>query len=361
MSVQADKYKLGLFILAVLAVLLAVVLALGSGRMFSRKLRLVTSFDHSVQGLEIGSAVKYRGVQVGRVEDISLAKAGESIRVDITVNTEKFKLEGLESEHIDHTQFTQLFQQAVSKGLRASLNLTGITGMKCVEFDYVAAAGEIAAPEIQVDADLIYVPSHASGLMQLEESVTETAARIAEVDFAAISAELKSLLGTANAFLQDPRLQSAFSDLSATVQSLRTVAKKLDAVLDETMLDKTSEIVGNLTELSDDLRKVSGRVAGTLEGETLQTAVADIVYSAAKMRSLIEKVDRELGTLDIQGTAKDVRTAFQEAGQAAQVVSGMHADLNRGLHELDRTLRGIRRLADYLQENPSAIVRGKPE
>jgi len=75
MSQQASYFRLGLFILAAIAVFLGIVLALSAGQVFRQTVVLETYFNESVQGLDSGSAVKYRGVQLGRVTNISFTWA----------------------------------------------------------------------------------------------------------------------------------------------------------------------------------------------------------------------------------------------------------------------------------------------
>ena len=51
-----------------------------SARFFRKKALVETYIDESVQGLDVGSPVKFRGVPVGRVEQISLTSAEYATR-----------------------------------------------------------------------------------------------------------------------------------------------------------------------------------------------------------------------------------------------------------------------------------------
>ena len=59
MATEANRFRLGLFIIASAVALVGVVVVLGAGRLFRKQIQFVTVFDSSVQGLEIGSALKY--------------------------------------------------------------------------------------------------------------------------------------------------------------------------------------------------------------------------------------------------------------------------------------------------------------
>src|SRR5689334_24962763 len=75
-------FKIGIFVIS--AVILGVlgVVVLGAGAIFQKKNIAETYIDESVQGLDVGSPVKFRGVPVGRVEDISLTSAAYRTRLE---------------------------------------------------------------------------------------------------------------------------------------------------------------------------------------------------------------------------------------------------------------------------------------
>ncbi|HWO09338.1 MAG TPA: MlaD family protein, partial [Polyangiaceae bacterium] len=72
MATGTNHYKLGLFVLLGMAVALAFVITLGARNWNAATVRYVSYFDESVQGLEVGSPVKFRGVTVGRVAIIGV-------------------------------------------------------------------------------------------------------------------------------------------------------------------------------------------------------------------------------------------------------------------------------------------------
>src|SRR5438046_9638009 len=70
MSAQANNFKLGLFVIGAVVAGVLLLLIVGSGRWFQSKTVIETYFNESVEGLDIGSNVKYRGVSVGEVKRI---------------------------------------------------------------------------------------------------------------------------------------------------------------------------------------------------------------------------------------------------------------------------------------------------
>src|SRR5262245_42306418 len=114
MAAQARKLRVGLFVIS--AVLIAVVAAvwLGASRFLTNEVQAVTYFAESVQGLDPGAAVKFRGVPAGRVERIGIAPDGNLIEVVMSL----------------HSSFAQ--RMLSDTQLRAQLQLSGITGLRYV-------------------------------------------------------------------------------------------------------------------------------------------------------------------------------------------------------------------------------------
>ena len=75
MSAKANYFKLGLFILMGVALIFAGVLIFGAGKIFEKRLRIETYVNESVQGIDIGSKVKFRGVTIGNVSKIDFTSS----------------------------------------------------------------------------------------------------------------------------------------------------------------------------------------------------------------------------------------------------------------------------------------------
>ena len=78
-------FKIGIFVISAVVIGIIGVVVLGVGTIFQKKSIVETYIDESVQGLDVGSPVKFRGVPVGRVEQISLTSAEYSTRREYVV------------------------------------------------------------------------------------------------------------------------------------------------------------------------------------------------------------------------------------------------------------------------------------
>jgi ABC-type transporter Mla subunit MlaD len=66
-ATEAHKFEVGVFVIVTTVVAIAGAIWLGASRFFEKTEPYVTYFSESVQGLDPGSAVKYRGVPGGHV------------------------------------------------------------------------------------------------------------------------------------------------------------------------------------------------------------------------------------------------------------------------------------------------------
>src|SRR4029079_13920980 len=71
MSQKANCFKLGLFVIGAVVAGILVLFIIGTGLFFERRVIIETYFKESVQGLDIGSKLKLRGVTIGEVTRIS--------------------------------------------------------------------------------------------------------------------------------------------------------------------------------------------------------------------------------------------------------------------------------------------------
>ena len=70
MSKRANTTVIGAFVIGAIALILSAVVLIGTGQFFNERIVVVTVFEGSVTGLQVGSPVEFRGVPVGTVKGI---------------------------------------------------------------------------------------------------------------------------------------------------------------------------------------------------------------------------------------------------------------------------------------------------
>ena len=144
MALKANYFKLGLFVIGAIVAGAIVLVVIGSGRWFQPKLTIETYFNESVQGLDLGSKLKYRGVAIGEVTKIGftynkyqldrpMVERARYVLVEAQIEP---RLLGGRAAAGDITN-PKNAQAEIDRGLRVRLSPQGITGTSYLEIDYV--------------------------------------------------------------------------------------------------------------------------------------------------------------------------------------------------------------------------------
>ena len=313
----------GVFILSGVLLLLVLLFFLGLSDLFTHKVPMRTGFTESIQGLSKGSAVKYRGVQIGTVSDIAILVKENIIQVDMEIDPKNFARDHRYNELSDE-EFRRFFRTEIKeKGLRARLEMLGITGMKYIDFDYFAPPGTSLPPEplFAGKKRVIFVPGVPSQLKNITGTLTTAVDRLSKIPFERISDQLENALTNMGQILGSQEIRLAISRINDTADNLEKSSHAIANVLSEERMQK----------LTDQFEKILTNV------NDLQKSVSQITTDSK---------------------IPETTEAFRKA---METVSERRLDLAAALAKLDQTLESIRALTDYLSTDPASLLRGKPQ
>lgn len=329
MKIKFSPAVVGAFVLGAFGLIIIALLAFGGVNFFSKPQRFVVYFDETIHGLDLGSPVKLRGVRVGRVVDLNIrydAATNKSV-VAVVCELSKNMLADANGGVIDVSSRNKL-QELIDRGMYAQLGVLGLaTGMLYVELDF-RDPKEFPATTRVSELKYAVVPAAKSTISEAQASVVEILARLKEVDFAGISAELKALLATT-------RKQVDGLDLKGVAVQWR----------------KTGEAVETLAT-SPEIKQTFANLNATL----------------ADVRGVLAKLDTQVATngTQLQATLVQVRETLASFNAAADGVrrfvaaqSGLGAETTHTLNQLAEAADAVQRLADFLERNPQALINGK--
>ena len=300
MATEARKLRVGIFVIVAAGIAVAAAIWLGASRYLADETRTVTYFSESVQGLDPGAAVKYRGVPAGRVERIGIAPDGDLIEVVMSVDR-KFADRMLK----DPT-------------LRAQLQLSGITGLRYVEID--RTSGEAQPPQLSFEPEYPLIPSSPSQFKAVQEALQDIYGRVMSVDLAGISADTRETLQAAGKILRDERLP---------------------------------QIIGNMAEITDSARKATANVEQMTAGVRLAPVVTELHQTTAQAKDL-------LGELRTGDTGRELRSTLREVDGLARTMQSFVLDLQSMVDRLNRASDNLEQLTDVLRQQPSRLLFSSP-
>jgi len=298
MSKPINNFKLGLFTLFGLAILVAGVLAFGARSYFEPASQYETYIPGDVTGLAVGSAVELRGVHVGKVSRIDFSWTEYEVTQPSYIVVE-FQMRDDIAPLPHGAAQNELLQSAIKRGLRARVKGKGITGTCILSLEYVNPAEN---PPVQVPwtPRHTYIPSAPGEIGELLASVEKTLHNVERLDFNAMNRLLVDDLKSAGRLLNNAG-QLDFGGLSTNVNFLLMDFRDIDAKLKSLIQDtddtvqkvKLEKLSGDLDGLVDQLRDVAAR---------LEPGVANIDLDAlnevlANARQSIHDLDDILANL----------------------------------------------------------------
>ncbi len=302
MATEARKAQVGLFVIGAIVLAVGAAIWLGASRYFADEVPMVTYFSESVQGLEAGSAVRYRGVPAGRVDEIRIAPDGELIEVLMSVK----------SGVVQYLLF--------DTSLRAQLQLSGITGLRYVEIDRHTGDALDKSPAIPFKAPYSIIRSTPSSFAAIQEALEQIYDKVMSVDLAGISSDTRTTLQAADQILRDERLQSTLTNLA-------------------------------------DLSASAGRVTANVEKITHGVELAPVVR---ELRSTTQEAHAFIRELHEGQTGEQLRSTLAEFAGLAHSTQEFVVGLQGTLDRLDRTVGSLQRLTDQIAEHPSQLLFSAP-
>jgi ABC-type transporter Mla subunit MlaD len=282
---HTNHWKLGLFVVTGLAIGLAAIFWLGLRRLNRDAVPMVTYFDESVQGLDVGSPVKFRGVTLGTVSAITVAPDQRHVEVWMRLYKAELARMGVDPDGPRDRLW------------RPQLASAGITGVKFVQFDTFPPERH-PEPELAFAvSDRYYVAAVPSTLKSLEEVANEFLAKLPT---------LTDNLG--DAILEAKRALRALSEVAGWVRDDESGLKKLAATLNETAEAlKQSIRQAELAQTTSTVRTAAGSVnaaANRLGGQSaqLEQALVGLRETLEAVRLLAARLERDPSAL-VRGRA----------------------------------------------------------
>lgn len=345
MSLKANYFKLGLFVTGAVVAGVVVLVVIGSGRWFQPKLTIETYFNESVQGLDVGSKLKYRGVVIGEVKSIGftynwyqqdkpMLQRERYVLVEAQIQP---KLVGGRAGAGELTE-QKSADLEIEKGLRVRLAPQGITGTSYLEIDYVDPVPEVL-PIDWVPGN-VYIPSAPSTVATVVNSVIETLQRLHNLDVEQALTNFDKLMVTANARLEpiDTKLIS-----QRTERVLAKIETTLDSLATKNLSDEGVALLSELRATNAELRK-------TFASPVLQKLPDDAAAALARVRAI----------LDDPNVPKTLAHLSQTLGRIDRILTGGEADLAVTVENLRQITDNLRDLTEDSKRYPANVIFGEP-
>ncbi len=303
---RSERIRLGLFLVVATSLLVAALAILSGARFLEDRDQYTVRFTGaSVAGLEIGADVRYQGVRVGRVQDITIDTSDlQTVIVSLSLRS----------------------GTPIRVDTEATLQFQGITGLKMIEL----RAGDPLSPALESGST---IPASTT----LVERMGERAERIAD----RLELVLEGLAGVVDA------------DNRGTMESL---------------LLTLHEAADSLGRASGRFRHLVDRTEGLTTSTQGLIAHADSILRSTDLTQTLSNLasaSRDLDAANLDSLAGVATTALSEAERAFThldlVLVQSREDILRSTESLREGADHMNEFARLIAEDPSRILRGTSE
>ncbi len=260
-------------------------------------------FRGSVRGLAVGAPVELFGIQIGSVTSVNLEFDPNGLEFRVAVSFEIQPERILNSGPVRDRDPLEVTRRMVAHGMRVQLRSANLlTGQLFVALDYFQ---DVPAATVEEKNGAVVLPTVAGGLDSITANIGEILRKVDSLPLEAIGRNLNEALAGVRTITAGPDTKQSLRTLNETLTEVQDLVRKADA--------GAGPALKRLPEIAQGLQNVVDR-AGKLVGST-------------------------------------------DAGYGAN--SEFRRDLERLLLQVSDTARSVRLLADYLDQHPEALLRGR--
>jgi ABC-type transporter Mla subunit MlaD len=284
-----SSFKVGLFVLGAIALVLAGLIAFGLRNALRTMVTYETYVTAGVDGIGVGSPVKLKGVRVGEVSQVVFSwveypgGSPDAVVIRFRVTPDALPAPG---------------SKTAPPNLRAAVTTQGLTGISMLSLDVIDRPG--AEPPLAYSWTPKYpvIPSTPGQLQRLLASADRIVGQLGALDLARLQDRVERALDAAErAFAQLEQLQAG-------------------------------RVSGELAGAARDVRGLAGDARRTLRGMRLEEVSEETRALLASLRASSDRVHRladRLESVDV----REVNAAVASARQAAQGLEAAAQQLRR--------------------------------
>ncbi len=349
MTPRPRALRIGAFALGALAVLVATVATVFGGGLFERRDTVVMHFAGSVWGLKTGAPVVLRGVRVGTVTEVGLAHgelgagaaggAGPGFTVPVRAELQRSAIADLRRGGSAAADPALALPALVQRGLSAQLvSQSLLTGLLYVDLDLRPGAGAVAlgAPLPAGVVEVPTLPAARSLLDQLEAA-----------ELPALARQLAALLADARGLVGAPEWRRALARIDSAAERVASLALRLERRVDP-LADGAQRGLARAGDAAASAADAAQRLGRAGDALAAAAGRADTLLApGSPLLASVQGAGQEL-----QRSAAALRALLHEESPSVQ-------SLQRALDDGARAARALQRLAELLEQQPDALLRGR--
>ena len=304
MSKHANPTLIGIFVAGAIGLIMAGILIISGGKLLLiDKTNYVLYFKGSVKGLNIGSPVSFRGVNVGTVTDIQLVVDEEAVDVRIPVIIEIDNTKFIRSQNAKLKRKASI-DELIDAGLRAQLQLQSLlTGQLLIQIDFFPNTQPTLVENNRYRSNYEEIPTIPTPIeiigellegIPVDKLKNHIVSSIEGIDRLVNSEELQQTIVALRAALEDFRhlvsnldqqVEPVSTSINLTLGDAREALKKATTTLDD--------VSGTLKQADTTLKSADDILTDEQVLTALDNALNEITSAAYAIRILAETINNQ--------------------------------------------------------------------
>ncbi len=331
---EANRLKLGGFLLISIVLLILGFVSVGVGKLFEPRFQAMTVLNTSVEGLAVGSPVKYLGLPVGKITGMAMRRTDGYIAVYFEILPSMLEREGASSgSDAGDMDFASVMHQ---KNLSCFVNAAGIMGGAYLELSSSESLPS-ALPYLNVRPPdgVTYIPSRPSHIGNAIQNISRMLEGLSQINFIQFADKLDETIDSLGEILNRKEFQNTLTNIDQICASLQISSKRLEVALSSENVDKINHSIANLDAGLASLRKLSDDPEAMEAVKNLNAFLKDAVEALEEARTAGTKVGEDAAAL---------RRRFEMT-----------------LTRLDNSLQTLQEFTRNVSADPNQFVRGRQE
>ncbi len=399
MDAKPHYFRIGLFVLAALTLIVVAVVLFGAGLFAQSKLYVESYFVESITGLSIGSPVAFRGVQIGQVEQIGFvgseypldpnavagARYASFVRVVSGVLRSKLPEPG-------YPQAEALLERMVAQGLRVRVSSNLLTQQASLEMDFLDPNRYVLEP-VPWKPKYPVIPSAPGEFTTMKDSIDKILGQLQAIDAKGLSESLEKVFTSLNTAITEADLAQLSKEARGVLQAGRG---KIEALEMEKINAGAQQFVASLNRAVEDANVpgLSRQIRGILDQTDQKLAAVDAQKISADIERLLTSLDRAVADANVpalsgqaQALMAELRTTNQylqtlfappagvtpapnvpeAVARLSKTLANFNALISTERPGIERVLNDLREIADSLkglistlEQNPSELLFSRP-
>ncbi|MDD9303351.1 MAG: MCE family protein [Desulfobacter sp.] len=350
MTQKPHFFKLGLFMILAFALTAAMLIAFGAGQFFKIETLAETCFDESVQGLDIGSEVKYKGVRIGTVKSITTPAKVYDVPSNYVLVT--FSLS--EDCYVGQTgkDAAERMKKAIDQGLSIKLSFKGLTGAAYLETDY---QGQASLLDITWESENLYLPSKKSNMKRIGDAMNQLMDTLTDLNIKGIGTDLAGLIKGLNEKVNALNMAQISDQAEGLLTELRQTNQKVTQIMESNRIKQIVADAGDsFTHLKTMLHDAKQPVGNSLKN------IEKAASSVTRMTTALEDgYGPKLESLSLR--MDTMLQSMEKTSKMLETMVWINSDiLNKAVENFKYTSENLNQLSLELKQYPGRLLMEHP-